>query len=156
MPDLVFKGRHMPYFAQTNTSGALAQIANFFLFWREAALIWLYLYGCSVTKSCGLCDHTDCSSQVPWSSTISWSLLKFMSNESMLLSNHLILCLPLLLLLSIFPSIRVFSNESALRIGWPKYWSFGISPSNDYSGLSSFRVDWFDLLAIQGTTGIIS
>ena len=70
-----------------------------------------------------------------------------------MLSNHLILCRPLLLLPSTFPSIRVFSNESALRIRWPKYWSssFNISPSNDYSGLSSFRMDWLDLLAVQGT-----
>ena len=88
--------------------------------------------------------------------TISRSLFKLMSIELMMPPNHLNLCHPFLFLLSIFPSIRVFSNESALRIGWPKYWSFGISPSNDYSGLSSFRVDWFDLLAIQGTTGIIS
>ena len=66
-------------------------------------------------------------------------------------SNHLILCRPLLLLPSIFPSIRVFSNESALHIRWPKYWRFTISPSNEYSGLISFRIDWFDLLAVQGT-----
>ena len=80
-------------------------------------------------------------------------LLKLMSIESVMPSNHLILCHPLLLLSPISPSIRVFSNESALRIRWPKYWSFNfsISPSNIYSGLISFRVDWFDLLAIQGT-----
>ena len=66
-------------------------------------------------------------------------------------SNHLILCLPLLLLPSLFPGIRVFSNESALRIEWPKYWSFSISPSNEHSGLVSFTLDWFDLLAVQGT-----
>ena len=76
-----------------------------------------------------------------------------MSIESMMPSNHLILCHPLLLLPSIFPSIRVFSNESALRIRWPKYWSFSfnISPSNDYLGLISFRMNWLDLLAVQGT-----
>ena len=76
-----------------------------------------------------------------------------MSVESGMPSNHLILCYPLLLPPSIFPSIRVFSNESALRIGWPKYWSFSftISPSNEYSGLISFRMDWLDLLAVQGT-----
>ena len=76
-----------------------------------------------------------------------------MSIESVMLSNHLILCRPLLLLPSIFPSIRVFSNESALRITWPKYWSFSfnISPSNEHSGLISFRMDWLDLLAVQGT-----
>ena len=85
--------------------------------------------------------------------TISQSLLKLMSIESVMLSNHLILCHPLLLLPSIFPSIRVFSNEPTLHIRWPKYWSFcfSISPSNEYSGLTSFRIDWFDFLAIQGT-----
>ena len=82
----------------------------------------------------------------------SWSLLKLMSIESLMPSNHLILCCPLLPP-SIFPSIRVFSNESILRIRWPKYWSysFTISPSNEYSGLISFRMDWLDLLAVQGT-----
>ena len=84
--------------------------------------------------------------------SISWSLLKLTSIESVMLSNHLILCNPLLLLPSIFPSIRVFSNELALHIRWPKYWgfSFSISPSNDYSGLISFRIDWFDLLRDHG------
>ena len=83
----------------------------------------------------------------------SWSLLKLMSIQLMMPPNHLILCHPLLLLSSIFPSIRVFSNESVLSIRWPKYWSFSfsISPSNEYLGLNSFRIDWFDLLAIQGT-----
>ena len=81
------------------------------------------------------------------------SLLKLMSIESVMPSNHLILCRPLLLPPSIIPSIRVFSNESVLRIRWPKYWSFSfsISPSNEYSGLIAFRIDWLDLLAIQGT-----
>ena len=76
-----------------------------------------------------------------------------MSIESVMPSNHLILCRPLLLLPSVFPSIRVFSNESALHIRWPQYWSvtFGISPPNEYSGLISFRIDWLDLLAVQGT-----
>ena len=85
--------------------------------------------------------------------TISWSLLKFMSIESVMLSNHLILCCPLLLRPSIFPSIRVFSKVSVLHIRWPKYWSFSfsISPSKEYSGLIFFRIDWFDLLAVQGT-----
>ena len=83
----------------------------------------------------------------------SWSLLKLVSRESVMPSNHLILCHPLLLMPSIFPSIRVFSNESILRIRWPKYWSFSfsISPSNEYSGLISFRMDWLDFLAVQGT-----
>ena len=82
--------------------------------------------------------------------TISRSLFKLMSIELMMPPNHLNLCHPFLFLLSIFPSIRVFSNESALRIGWPKYWSFGISPSNQCSGLI-FRIDWFDLLGVQET-----
>ena len=85
--------------------------------------------------------------------TVSWSLLKLMSIESVMPSNHLILCRPLLLPPSIFPSIRVFSNESVLPIRWSNYWSFSfsISPSNESSGLISFRMDWFDLLAVQGT-----
>ena len=83
----------------------------------------------------------------------SWSLLKLMSIESVMPSNHLILCCPLLLLPPTFPSIRVFSNESVLHIKWPKYWSFSFSiiPSNEYSVLISFRMDWLDLLAVQGT-----
>ena len=98
---------------------------------------------------------------IPWtvacqaslSITSSRSLFKLMSIESVMPSNHLILCHPLLLLPSVFPSIRVFSNESVLRIRWPKYWSFSfnISPSNEHSGLISFRMDWLDLLAVQGT-----
>ena len=85
--------------------------------------------------------------------TNSGSLLKLMSIEPGMLSNHLILCWPFLLLLLIFPSIRVFSNESALHIRWLKYWnfSFNISPSNEHSGLISFRMDWLDILAVQGT-----
>ena len=83
--------------------------------------------------------------------SISWSLIKLMSIESMMPSNHLILCHSLLLLPSIFPSNRVFSNKSAFHITWPKYYSFSISPSKEYSGLSSFRIDWFDLITVQGT-----
>ena len=89
--------------------------------------------------------------QASLSITNSWSLLRLMSIESVMPSNHLILCRPLLLLPSVFPSIRVFSNESALHIRWPKYWSFNISPSNEYLGLISFRMDWLDILAVQGT-----
>ena len=91
--------------------------------------------------------------QASLSTTNSWSLLKLMSIELVMPSNHLILCHPLLLLPSVFPSIRVFSNESVLCIRWPQYWSFSfsISPSNEYSGLISFRIDWFDLPAVQGT-----
>ena len=89
--------------------------------------------------------------QASLSITNSWNLLKFMSVKSVMSTNHLILCHPLLLLPSIFPSIRVFSNESLLPIRWLKYWSFSfsISPSNEYSGLMSFRIDWFDLFAVQ-------
>ena len=91
--------------------------------------------------------------QASLSITISQNLLKFTSIESVIPSNYLILCHPLLLLPSIFPSIRVFSNESALRMRWPNYWSlsFNISPSNEHPGLISFRMDWLDLLAVQGT-----
>ena len=89
--------------------------------------------------------------QASLSFTISLSLLKLMFIESVMPSNHLILCRPLLLLPSVFPSIRIFSNKSALHIRWPKYWSFSISPSNEYSGFISFRIDWFDLLAVRGT-----
>ena len=89
--------------------------------------------------------------QASLSITNSWSLLKLMSIELVIPSNHLILCRPLLLLPSIFSSIKVFSNELALCIKWPKFWSFSISPSNEYSGLISFRMDWLDLLAVQGT-----
>ena len=95
----------------------------------------------------------DCSTQQPaLSITISQSLLKLVSTELVMPSNHLILCRPLILLPSIFPSIRVFSSESALH-RWPTYgsFSFSISPSNEYSGLISFRIDWLDLLAVQGT-----
>ena len=91
--------------------------------------------------------------QAPLSFTISWSLFKLMSIKSVMLSNHLIFCCSLLLLPSIFPSIKVFFNESALCIRRPKYWSFNFSvnPANEYSGLTYFRIDWFDLLAVQGT-----
>ena len=91
--------------------------------------------------------------QAPLSFTISWSLLKFMSTESVMPSHHLILSRPLLFLPSIFISIRIFFNEAVLHIRWPKYWSFSfsISPSIEYSGFIFFRIDWFDLLAIQGT-----
>ena len=89
--------------------------------------------------------------QASLSVTNSRSLRELMSIESVMPSSHLILCRPLLFLLSILPSIWVFSSESALYIRWPKYWSFTISPCNEYSGLLSFRIDWFDLLVVQGT-----
>ena len=96
--------------------------------------------------------------QASLSITNSPSLLKLMSIESVMPSNHPILCHPLLLPPSVFPSIRVFSNESVLHVRWPKYWSFSfsISPSSEYSGLISFRMDWLDLLAVQGTLKVFS
>ena len=99
-----------------------------------------------------LCNPMDCS-MPGFPVTSSQSLLKLMSIDLVMPSNHLILCCPLLLLPSVFPNIRVFSNESALRIRWPKYWSFSfnISPSSEHPGLISFRMDWLDLLAVQGT-----
>ena len=107
----------------------------------------------SVTQSCPtLCPWT-AACQASLSIISSWGLLKLMSIELTMPSDHLILCRPLLLLPSIFPSIRIFSNELIFHIRWSKYWSFSfsISPSNEYSGLISFRIDWLDLLAVQGT-----
>ena len=112
-------------------------------------------YCCSAAKSClTLCNPMGCSR--PVSSVLLYLLefaQKFMSTELVMLPNHLILCHPLLLLPSVFPSIRVFPNESALCVRWPKYWrfSFNISLPNEYSGLISFKIDWFDFLAVQGT-----
>ena len=109
---------------------------------------------CPVTQSClTLWPHGLQHARLPCSPTISLSLFKLMSFELVMPPYHLILCHPLLLLPSIFPSIRVFPNESALHIRWPKYWSisFSISPSNEYSGFISFRIDWLDLLAVQRT-----
>ena len=108
----------------------------------------------SVTQSClAHCDSMDCSMPGSLSITNSQSLLKLMSFESVMPSNHLILCHPLLFLPPTFPSMRVFSSESVLHIRWPKSWSFtfSISLSNEYSGLNSFKMDWLDLLAVQGT-----
>ena len=108
----------------------------------------------SIAQLCPtLCNPINVAHQLSLSITNSWRLLKLMSIESVMPSNHFILCCPLLLLPSIFPSIKVFSNVSALCISWPKYWSFSfsISPSNEYSGLISFRMDWLDLLAVQGS-----
>ena len=120
-------------------------------------LIFVTVVKSSIQFSCSVMSD----SVTPWTAarqaslsiTNSQSLLKLMSIESVMPSNHLILCHPLLLPPSIFPSIRVFSSESVLCIRWPKYWnfSFNISPSNEYSGLISFRIDWFYLLAVQGT-----
>ena len=107
----------------------------------------------SVNQSCPTATSRTAARQVSLSNTNSWSSLKLMPIELVMPSNHRILCHPLLLPPSIFPNIRVFSNESALHIRWPKYWSFSfsISPSNEHSGLISFRMDWLDTLAVQGT-----
>ena len=112
-----------------------------FLLFNLGSYVWLFATPWTVAHQASL------------SFTISWSLLILMSIKTVMPSNHLILCSPLLLLHSIFPSIRVFSSESALCIRWPEFWSFSfsISPSNEYSGLISFRIDWFVLLAAQGT-----
>ena len=122
---------------------------------------WLFLWLSSVQSfSCVRLFATPWTAacQVSLSITNSWSLPKLMSTESVISSNHLILCHPLLLLPSIFPSIRVFSNESAFWIRWPKYWSFSfnISLSNEHPGLISFRLDWLDLLAVQWTLKSLS
>ena len=111
----------------------------------------LFLFSCQIVSTSVISRTVAC--QASLSFTISRNLLKLMSIESLMLSNHLILCCPLLLLPSIFPGIKVFSTESALHVMWPKYWSFSfsVSPSNEYSGLISFRIDWLDLLADQGT-----
>ena len=115
----------------------------------------MYIYQfSSVPQSClTLCDPMDWSTPASLSITNSWSLGKLKFVMSVMPSNHLILCHPLLFPSSIFPSIRFFSDESVLCIRWPKYWSlsFSISPSNEYPGLISLRIDWFDLLAVQGT-----
>ena len=109
------------------------------------------MYSCSVVSDSA--TPWTAAHQASLSITISQSLLKLMPIESVMPTNHLILCCPLLLLPSIFPGIRVFSSELTLCIRWPKYWSFNfsVSPSNEYSGLISFRIDWFDFLAVQGT-----
>ena len=120
-------------------------------------LMYISIWCCSVAKLCpALCDPGNCSTPgFPVLHCISWSLLKLMSIESVMPSNHLILCCPFLFLPSVFPSIRIFSTESALCIRWPKYWSFNISPFSEYLGLSSFRIDWFDFLAVQGTQSLL-
>ena len=118
---------------------------------KDKYCILLLIQFSLVAQSClTLCDSMDCS--MPGFS-VHHQILKLMSIKSVMPSNHLILCHPLLLLPSIFPSIRVFANESVCHIRWPKDWSFrfSISPSSEYSGLISFKMDWLDLLAVQGT-----
>ena len=138
--DCIFQGIRDKIFGGTKYQGNGCKKARCSLV-QLLSHVWLYVTAWTATYQASL------------SSTISWSLLKLMSIESMILSNHPILYHPLLLLPSIFPNTRVFSNESALHIKWPNYWSFNfsISPSNEYSGLISFRTDWFDLLSVQGT-----
>ena len=123
------------------------------LVWDSIVWAWARLVVESLSQVQLFATPWTAAHQASRSFTISQSLLNLTSMELLMPSNHLILCCPLLLLPSIFPSISVFSNESALRIRWPKYcsFSFSISPSNEYSGLISFRIDWFDLLAVQGT-----
>ena len=150
----------------TVISGARASISEFGLTYNlvhDNRQLWVFR-ACSlpIQFCCWSIPHHVRLFVTPWTSahqgslsfTISQSLLKLlsMSTESVMPSNHLILCRPILLLPSIFPSIRVFSNESVLHMRWPKYWSFsfGISPSNEYLGLIYFRIDWFDLLVVQG------
>ena len=134
-------------------------MAAFWLCSHMAKIEWVLVFlpllqFSSVSQSCPtLCDPMNHSSQASLSIINSQSLLKFMSIESVMPSSHLILCRPLLLLPPIPPSFRVFSNESTLHMRWPKYWSFSFSiiPSNEHPGLISFRIDWLDLLAVQGT-----
>ena len=138
------------------------RLAPAFCAWLGRFLVWvmsrhtkftvfLLLFSCSVVSDSA--SPWTAARWAPLSSAISQSLLKFMSIDLVMPSNHLILCRPLLLPPSLFPSIRVFVNESALHIRWPKYWSFSFSssPSNEYSRLISFRIDWLGLLAVQGT-----
>ena len=125
--------------------------------WQNPTLFCDEVQFSSVTQSCPtLCDPWTVAHQASLSITNSWSLLKLMSIEWAMPSNHFILCRPLLLLPSIFPGIKVFSIESVLLIWWPKYWSFSfsISPSNEYSGRIFFRINWLDLLAVQGTLSL--
>ena len=116
--------------------------------------LWKMGCYCSVTKSCPVVWTAAC--QASLSFTISQSLLKLMSIESVMLSNHVIFCHPHLFLPSIFPSIRVFSDELAFHTRWSKFWTFSISPTSEYLGLISFRTDWFDLLATKGLSRVFS
>ena len=138
---------HTPFFGSPSHSGwhrALSWVP--YAVWQ----ILIAVVGQSESRV-WLCEPRTAACQASLSITNSWSLLKLMSTESVMPPKHLILCRPLLLLPAIFPIVRVFPNESALRIRWAKYWSFSISPCNEYSGLISFRMDWLDLLAAQGT-----
>ena len=141
----------------TATPASVVKTSLHFFIILPSRCVWFSHYSFAVVQSLShvqlFATPWTAACQASLSFTISQSLLKLMSIWSMMPSNHLILCRPLLLLPSIFPRIRVFTNESVLRIIWPKYWtfSFNIHPSHEYSGLISFRMDWLDLLAIQGT-----
>ena len=136
-PGTSIKISHYPIPRGTQNTSVLIQFSSVQLLSR----VWLFATPWTVARQASL------------SITNSWRLLKLMSIESVMPSNHIIFCRPILLLPSVFPSIRVFSNESALHIRWPKYWSFSFntSPSNEHPELISFRMDWLDLLAVQGT-----
>ena len=138
---------------ETMSPASPSQADGFFItvLCYQLSILYIVDQFSSVAQSClTLCNPMNCSATASLSITKSRSLLKLMTNESVMPFNHLTLCHPLLLLLSIFPSIRIFSNESALHIRWSKYWSFSynISPSNQHPGLMSFRMDWLDLLAV--------
>ena len=139
------------FLAQFQFSGSLKKF--FFIPQDGNTDYWFIIHCCcSVAKSCStFATPWTAAPQASLSFTISQRLLGFISLDSIMLYNHLILCHPLLLLILIFPSISVFSRELILRLRWPKYWSFSISLSNEYSGLISSRTDWFDLLEVQGT-----
>ena len=145
----VFLPCHLPHTASLNTT--LKQLILLHPDKHSPSSL-LHFYASLLSSSCSVLSAVSATPcQASLSFTISQSLFKLMSAESVMASNHLVLCRPLLLHSSIFPRIRVFPRELALHIRRMKYWSFSISPSKEYSGLISFRIDWFDLFAIQGT-----
>ena len=153
------RGSHITVYADLSANCSTNAYYYLGCYREELPVTLEAVYKGALTHSLQLLSHVQlfvtprtAARQASLSFTISWSLLRLMSIESVMPSNHLILCRHLLFLPSVFPSIRVFANESVLRISWPKYWrvSFSISPSNEHSGLISFRMDWLDLLAVQG------
>ena len=139
---------------ETHSIGRVGQFGRYERHWLCSCQWFFFFFIVAVQLlSCVQLFVTPCTAacQASLSLTVSWSLLKLMSIDSVMPSNHLIFCGPLLFLPSIFPSISVFSYELALHIRWPEYWNFSISPSNECSRLISFRIDWFDLFAVQGT-----
>ena len=154
------RGSHITVYADLSANCSTNAYYYLGCYREELPVTLEAVYKGALTHSLQLLSHVQlfvtpwtAARQASLSITNSWSLLKLMSIVLMMPSNHLILCRHLLFLPSVFPSIRVFANESVLRISWPKYWrvSFSISPSNEHSGLISFRMDWLDLLAVQGT-----